>query len=112
MIPLTPDRLAASYDFLRAFSHFKSLPPAEEVEFHVFRHPGKFGDFTFTGKGVIRVSDKTNGSIDTLMRTMAHEMVHFSLFAKSERGWELHGNAFKRKARSVCKTFGWDEKAF
>jgi hypothetical protein len=109
---LAPELLVKSYDLLREFRQFKSLPPAEEVEFRVFRHPGKFADFGFQGVAVIRISEKTNGSLDTLLRSMAHEMVHFSLFVKGEKTWDKHGAQFHRMARSVCKTMGWDAKAF
>lgn len=112
MITLTPNRVASAYEFLRAFPQFKSLPHSDEVEFHVVRTRKKFADFGYDGHAIIRVSENTNGSVDTLLRSVAHEQVHFSLYLKSVKTWDSHGEEFRKLARSVCKTFGWDEKAF
>ena len=113
----TPDACAAAYDCLRSFAPFKGwkLPSGEEVEFIVTRDPSKYGahsHYICRDEHIIEISDACNGHLNTLMFTMAHEMVHLhqkraKLVTKAE-----HNADFKRRAKSVCRELGWDEKAF
>lgn len=110
---LTPEILEASYEYLRSTLPFRrwKLPPAEEVEFHVIRKPGLFGDCETVGdQHIIRVSTAKVGRTQTLIETMAHEMVHVrlnGLGVKSE-----HGSDFRRLASQVCRHHGFDPKTF
>src|SRR6185312_3296203 len=66
---LTPDMLAAAYDFLRTTEPFRrwSLPEADDVGFAVVRDPKMFADFGMeNGIPVIRVSEAKNGHTVTL----------------------------------------------
>jgi hypothetical protein len=104
-LPLTPERLRAVYECLRAFPPFSSLPPGDQVKFRVTRHKDRHGDYYVDGVHHIRVSARFIGTMDSLTRVMAHEMVHLKTGLP-------HGAAFKRMARSVCKRFGWDVLTF
>jgi hypothetical protein len=107
-LPLTPQRLAATYECLRVFPPFNrwKLPPASEVRFHVTRHKDRQADFYHDGRDHIRVSAHFVGRFDALAQAIAHEMVHQHV------GGYTHGSEFKRAARSICRRFGWDEKLF
>jgi hypothetical protein len=38
--------------------------------------------------------------------------VHVALFVAKDPHWESHGKAFKAKAKTVCKEFGFDLVTF
>jgi hypothetical protein len=110
---LTPDMLAAGYDFLRTTVPFVkwSLPEADEVGFHVMRNAALSADFGVEqGIPFIRVSDTSNGHAVTLLASLAHEMIHLRQHLTGDR--ELHGSRFKRMAARVCAAHGFDPKVF
>lgn len=115
-VTLTPERLAAVYDMLRAFPPFSrwGLPPSDEVKFRVLRTPRLFGLYQpYTdGTHEIQISAGANGHLDTLASTMAHEMIHlYQRIKKNYRG-DTHNREFHRIAKQVCARFGWDPKTF
>ena len=110
---LTPDILAAGYDFLRATEPFKNwkLPESDEVGFHVVRNPKMFADFgVCDGIPTIRVSERLNGHTSTVLATLSHEMIHLRQHLRGDR--EHHGPRFQRAAAAVCKAHGFDPKNF
>lgn len=111
---LTPEMLRASYEYLRATPPFRrwGLPPADEIEFHVTRHKDKAGECESSGgqEPVIRISSQLIGWTQSLMETMAHEMIHLHLDRRGERA--SHGASFKRTAAQVCRRHGFDPKLF
>lgn len=116
---IRPDTLAATYDYLRILSpQFRRLPPADDVEFHVINTPKVYGDYSQwincrDEAHIIRISTKKHGHLATLMQTMAHEMVHLAqAIHKTTTPNVMHNDDFYRRARAICRAFGWDEKAF
>lgn len=112
-LALTPAHVEAAYECLRAFEPFDrlELPEAESVEFVVSRHRDRAGDHRHTGVDHrITVSSYWIGSIDQLMQTVAHEMIHLVQHERKQR--RTHGAEFKRLAEMICDTCGWDRKAF
>jgi hypothetical protein len=110
---LTPDMLAAGYDFLRATQPFAGwkLPHSDEVGFHVVADPHLYADFGFVdGIPLIRVSAARNGHAATLLATLAHEMIHLRQALTGDRGH--HNAAFRKMAARVCAVHGFDGKAF
>lgn len=110
---LTPDMLAAGYDFLRATDPFRrwKLPEADDLGFHVVRHGSLSADFGVE-KGIpfIRISEASNGHTVTLLSSIAHEMIHLRQYLTGDR--ELHGQRFRRAAAQVCTVHGFDPKTF
>ncbi len=113
-LPLTPRRLAAAYDYLRTWPPLSqcSLPPSSEVEFHVTRSVRAYGHYTQPDDHAIHVSEVSNGLSDTILRTVAHEMVHQVLRIKGDPKFWQHGANFKSLAARICKCAGWDVRAF
>ena len=79
---LTPAVIAGAYGFLRATPPFRTwkLPPATEVEFVVSRHRMELGYHRGVRRKVrsheIGISENCVGHTNTLLKTMAHEMIH------------------------------------
>ena len=110
---LTPDMLAAGYDFLCTTAPFFRwrLPHSDELGFHVVRRTCLSADFGVEqGVPFIRVSEAHNGHAVTLLATLAHEMIHLRQHLTRDR--ELHGPRFKRMAARVCAAHGFDPKTF
>lgn len=110
---LTPDMLAAAYDFLRATEPFRRwrLPESDELGFHVVRDAALSADFGVReGMPYIRVSEANNGHTITLLATLGHEMIHLRQHLTGDR--EHHGPRFKRIAARVCAVHGFDPKTF
>ena len=110
---LTPDMLAAAYEFLRTTEPFRRwrLPEAYDVGFAVVRDARMFADFGMeNGIPVIRVSEVKNGFTVTLLASVAHEMCHLRQEAVGDRSH--HGAKFKRMAAQVCRAHGFDLKTF
>lgn len=115
MLTLTPQRLAAVYECLRAFPPFSkwAIPPAEEVAFMVSRNANR-GHYWHDGEQHwIEVSSKCTGHFDSLAKVMAHEMLHlYQKHSKTETPNTVHNAEFHRLAAVICKRFGWDVKLF
>ena len=112
-LKLTPDMLAAGYDFLRTTAPFSKwrLPESDELGFHVVRDPGLSADFGVEqGVPYIRVSEANNGLAITLLSTLAHELIHLRQYLTGDR--EHHGPRFRRMAARVCAIHGFDPKTF
>jgi hypothetical protein len=110
---LTPEKLAAAYDFLRTTEPFRSwkLPEGEEVGFHVLKTRGHSADYSFeNGVHLIRISDGRNGHTASLLATMAHEMIHLRQQLTGDRGH--HSARFRKMAARVCRAHGFDIKTF
>lgn len=114
MTLLTPDSLRAAYNYLNETPPFNrwNLPDGDEVEFRVVRDQRRFGWHWFDGnRHYIAVSRSCVQFTDTLIRTMAHELVHMREQQMGVSG-PAHGQAFRRWAAQVCKHHGFDPGAF
>lgn len=111
-LPVTPSVMEGAYEYLRTWPMFKTLPEASEVEFTVIRSTRVYGHYTQRDDHAIYLSSSTNGLSETLLKTMAHEMVHQVLRLRGDPKFWQHGANFKSLAKRVCKCAGWDIKAF
>jgi hypothetical protein len=115
-LPLTPHMLAAAYDFLRECPPFKGwkLPEAEGIEFRVVRDPTLHGWHKCdAGNHCISVSEAGVGQTITLLKVVAHEMIHLWQYnCKLDHAHSHHNAKFRTTARVVCEIHGWDVKAF
>jgi hypothetical protein len=110
---LTPDMLAAGYDFLRTTDPFRrwKLPKSDEMGFCVVCRADLSADFGVErGIPFIRVSEVHNGHAATVLSTLAHEMIHLHQHLTGDR--EIHGPRFQRMAARVCRVHGFDPKTF
>jgi hypothetical protein len=113
---LTPDALAACYDFLAETPPFNkwNLPHSDEVMFIVNRSRKYSGDYHWNGeRHVIRISSFFNRRVDTLIRTTAHEMIHlFEERAGFARPNVQHSKAFQKLANKFAKPTGSMRRCF
>lgn len=116
---LTPEIIEGAYEFLRRTPPFKAwrLPHADDVEFVVSRHQAHLGYHRGIRRKLhsheIGISEACVGHTATLLRTMAHEMIHqHQQRTRTETPNTEHNAEFKRLARIVCRRHGWDEREF
>lgn len=118
-LPIDRETLAAAYDFLRVTPPFYrwKLPKSHEVKFKLSRSRTEYGRYQWDGKQhTITASVHAIGHTLTLIRFMAHEMIHLrleSIGKESKRGGlDTHNAFFRRLAARVCRYHGFDPKAF
>ena len=118
-LPLSPEMLAAAYDFLRKTPPFArlKLPPPEIVKFSVGKFKQDYAAYRWDGKQhCITMSVNAIGQTTTLMRYLSHEMIHLYLeengLESRKGGEDTHNAAFRKLAGQVCKYHGFDLKAF
>jgi hypothetical protein len=115
---LTPDILAAAYEYLRATPPFRGwrLPHADEIGFTVSRHRDRHSHligYVRSTEAEIAVSEMVVGSSLTLIEAMAHEMVHLKQhLRRSETSKTAHNAEFRRLAALVCRHHHFDPKTF
>jgi hypothetical protein len=114
-LPLDADILRSAYDYLAETPPFRAwnLPAGEDVRFKVIRDPNVRGLYWRTGKRHhIAISSRCIGRTESLMATMAHEMIHLhETNVGVGRGAE-HSGAFQCWAARVCRFHGFDHSLF
>lgn len=120
-LPLTPEVLAAAYDYLAACEPFCrwNLPDSDDITFRVVKSRKMFAQYVWepdTERHTIEVSSGTVGHTATLMTTMGHELIHLHLrltgMESRSSNPNVHNMPFRKLAAQACKTHGWDLKAF
>jgi hypothetical protein len=115
-LPLTPAVLEAAYRFLQSTKPFCSwkLPDADDVEFRVAHCKLWHGLFDSGTDGTprISVSSWSVGRTESLIETMAHEMIHLYLEESGMDDRGEHGERFYKAAATVCRYHGFDPKRF
>ena len=122
-LPLNPDRLRLAYELLAECPPFDewNLPHGEDVHFRVSRSRKDYGHHQVTMTDDWRrvhhvvLSSWNVTSLETLMRVMAHEMVHVHEQANnvcSPHESTLHTEAFCLFADQVCKSLGFNRDVF
>ena len=112
---LTPEILAAAYDYNKTWEPFNkwNFPDAEEVEFRVIKSTTVHGWYAMRdGKHIIAISARTVGFPTTLIRVMAHEMIHLHQQEAGMANAAQHNRAFQKLAERVAKIHGYDPKEF
>ena len=112
---LTAQRMAHIYDCIREFPPYNrwKLPPSDEVEFRLTARTDRHGDFSTTcynplDNPRIMLSYVKHSHFDSVVRTLAHEMIHLAqAIAKTATATE-HNEDFQERAKLVCKNFGFD----
>lgn len=114
-LPLTPEALAAAYDYLCEFPPFSkwNMPHSEDVKFLVIRQADRYAHYQMVdGVHNIAVSVKWVGRHDSLLSTLCHEMIHLHTRATKMRMRNAHGRAFQGLADQVCAIHGFDRLLF
>ena len=112
-ISLNAEMLAHCYDMLAATPAMSrmNLPPSEDVKFRVIRKKDRFAHHEVIG-GVhhIAISSKLVGTFETLVPSMAHEMLH--IFQDMTGMPRDDGPGFQKMADKICRELAFDRLTF
>lgn len=117
-LKLSPEILAAAYDYLALTEPFKNwnLLPSDEVTFKVSRSKDFLARYTYwleSEKQQIEVSEYHVKRTDTLISSMAHEICHMhERLSGMCSPKQEHSKVFEKLAARVCKVHGWDPALF
>lgn len=116
ILPVNEKRLQLVYAMLKTWPPFDrwSLPPASEVGFHIAK-TDRWHAAWWIKDGVhhVEVSMKKHGHLNSLIASMAHEMIHIrQRVAKTETANTEHNAEFVRISKRVCKRLGFDYGQF
>ncbi len=99
----------SAYELLRTTPPFRGwqLPESDDVKFVVVPLRCTMARHSFNGTTHTISVCLRHTHLNTLLMTLAHEMVHMV-----DQGPAEHGAAFRRLAKQVCRQHGWDYGAF
>lgn len=118
MFRVTAARVRDAYGYLRSLPPFNKwdLPAPGALEFRLSRDVSQHGAFEQDGKRAIIVNPETHVTLDALLITVAHEMVHLrqAVLGRLNTATQAkaHNAEFQRWAKSVCVAMGWDPQRF
>ncbi len=105
MIRLTPETLAAAYDYLVSMPPFDewNLPESGDVKFQVIRSRVVFGQVRWDGKQYhMQISSRMCQRHVMLLTTVAHEITHIHQHSACFMKKNVHDTAFWLLADEVC----------
>ena len=107
---ITVESCKAVYRMLRELPPFNKyeLPTPSEIEFLVVNDPAMYGQYQ-PEPHCITISSAKQSYLQTLEKTMAHEMVHLILYLQGKR-YELHNKNFYKLTYQIADIYGWEPK--
>lgn len=112
---ITPENVELTYDLLRSTMPFCKwrLPHSDDISFRIMATRDYIGCFhgVINGPHEISISGTRIGSLDTLVRVMAHEMIHLKQETAGTTTPNTEHNAeFYKLAKMVAKYHCFDPK--
>lgn len=111
-----PRHVRAAYAMLRELPPFDRwrLPRAEEIKFEITLEPSVHAEYQSMRRHVIRVNADTHTTLEQLLASVAHEMVHLrqELRGLLPAKGDGHNAAFRRMRKTVCHSLGFDVQSF
>ena len=105
--------LIAAYEYLYSVAPFSEwdLPSSNAISFEVNRSRQMQGEYD-TDPHTIRASSYFCKTQQSVLETVAHEMVHLHMERAGQYSHADHGRDFKAHAKTICKAFGWKAADF
>jgi hypothetical protein len=107
---ITSDHIKAVYGMLAEMPPFNkwNLPDKHDVKFHAMKTNRWHADYLYDKGHRIRVSIGLVSHLETLVKDVAHEMIHLHLKHNKIHERRDHGVAFRIIATLVSKELGFD----
>jgi len=107
---INKDTLKLTYEYLTQLYPFNkwNLPDSSQVIFKVINDDEVLGLYE-PEPDCISISKARHDHLDTIIKTMAHEMCHFKLYINNKT-YENHNSEFKKLTKQVATEFGFDPK--
>lgn len=117
---LTKDFIKQLYEvFVKTpvFKDYAKYPPSSKVKFTIKDTIEAYGHYKpeekeFNSKHEIMISTGKCGFLDTVNKTMLHELIHMGIYINEPNSnkYLSHKGEFKRMQNKVAKEFGFDPK--
>jgi hypothetical protein len=111
---LTPKALEGIYLMLCQCKPFTgwTLPASEEIKFLVTNEIDAMGTYQYDDDEdyvhTLTISKAKCGHLDTVIRTVAHEIIHMSRAGTVTDAWTKHDATFRRRAHLIATELGFD----
>lgn len=108
---LTSGKLEAIYLMLLKLKPFDAwkMPPTDEIIFQVTNETDAMGTYVYDDlqeKHVLTISKAKNAHLETVIKTMAHEMIHMK--RGKTKYWDKHDQVFRNHAHKIAIELGFD----
>jgi hypothetical protein len=114
---ITENNIANLYSALIEFPVFDEykLPPANKVDFVVVHDHSICGQYEPPEAGephVITISTAKCGHLDTVIKTLCHEIIHMICYLESPKTekYATHRGLFSKLQKRVANSLGYDPK--
>lgn len=113
MTKITTRYVKSCYTLLRSLPPFNkwNLPVASKVKFTVCDDSDVYATYE-PCPHTITISARKNGHLLTVIKSVAHEIVHLKLFTSGSDHWDEHGKEFQALSKPICDALGFDPKEF
>jgi hypothetical protein len=104
------EHIKATYIYLRSIAPFNTwdLPPASKVLFELLDDYEFMGEFDVEPL-VIRLSPLRQCTLENLLKTTAHELVHMKLYLEGKTHYDKHDMTFRKYMSQINELYGWDK---
>lgn len=108
---ITDKTIKSMYSLLRSMPPFNkwNLPPAHKIKFKV-RHDLDLLGHMYMKPFKMEIGTKHQEHFESVLTTVAHEMVHLSLFIDGCPSFNQHRKAFRMKTAQIGDLYGFDRK--
>lgn len=109
----TVDVVRQTYELLLFVPVIKTwkLPGSNKIKFVVRADKDCYGWYE-PNPDTIGVSTAKCSHIDTIIKTVGHEMIHLYLYKKHSKQWGDHEGIFKVLAERIANVLGYEPKDF
>ena len=114
---ITEQNIANLYSVLIEFPIFDEykLPPASKVDFVIVHDDSMCGQYEPPEQGephIITISTAKCGHLDTVMKTLCHEIIHMICYLESPKTekYTSHKGLFFKLQKRVANHLGFDPK--
>ena len=93
---------------IKPFSNW-SLPTVDDIKFIVNTDLDTLGTYIYDDdlkKHIITISKEKCGHLETVIKTMCHEMIHMKRY--KSKHWDKHDKVFRKYATTVANSLGFD----
>ena len=115
MLHITPEMARSAYEYLRTCPPFRRwhLPDPNKIEWIVTGRRDAMAWCRIDKPYQIRISQPRITNTQSLIESMAHEMIHLRQALIGQRTDTInHGKKFKKLADSVCRKHGFNRDYF
>lgn len=108
---ITDKTIKSMYSLLRSMPPFNkwNLPPSYRIKFKVEHDLPLMGQMHFKPYKMV-IGTKHQEHFETVLTTVAHEMVHMSLYIDGCPSYHQHRKPFRLKTAQIGDLYGFDRK--